>query len=295
MLINLNVAPLKPKRVIVLGGQGFVGRHIVDLLKKEEINVLPFSREQMNLLGKDATAELLKCLEPTDALVVISALAPCKNNAMLLDNITMVKAVADAIEKTPLAQVIYISSDAVYADDANPVTEDSPKEPSSLHGMMHSARELMLKAVIGKTPFAILRSSLLYGVDDPHNGYGPNRFRRLALEGKPITLFGEGEEKRDHVFIEDLAKIVSLCLTNLSQGTLNIATGESLSFRETAEIIVKLVDEKIPIQGTPRQNAVTHRHFNIAACRKVFPKFHYTTFRTGIENIIQTLREQTNG
>ena len=46
---------------------------------------------------------------------------------------------------------------------------------------------------------AILRPTLIYGAGDPHNGYGPNRFRRLAATGKPIILFGEGEERRDHV------------------------------------------------------------------------------------------------
>src|SRR5256885_1405531 len=76
-----------------------------------------------------------------------------------------------------------------------------------------------------KAPLAILRPTLLYGAEDPHNGYGPNRFRRLANAGADITLFGEGEERRDHVLIDDLAEIVLRVLKRRSTGTLNIATG----------------------------------------------------------------------
>ena len=64
----------------------------------------------------------------------------------------------------------------------------------------------MLKMAV-TVPIVVLRPSPLYGVADPHNGYGPNRFSRLAAQGGEITLFGEGEEKRDHVFVEDLGEI----------------------------------------------------------------------------------------
>jgi UDP-glucose 4-epimerase len=156
---------------------------------------------------------------------------------------------------------------------------------------MHSARELMLKTSVGKIPLAILRPSLLYGLADPHNGYGPNRFRRLAEEKKTITLFGNGEEKRDHIFIDDVAKIVSLTVQYRSEGILNIATGESPSFRETAEIIVSLSGQSLDIQATPRQNPITHRHFDITACYQAFPKFHYTAFKDGVTQMMREALE----
>ena len=65
---------------------------------------------------------------------------------------------------------------------------------------MHLVREVMLRSAL-TAPLAILRPTLLYGAADPHNGYGPNRFRRLAAAGQDIVLFGEGEEQRDHVLI----------------------------------------------------------------------------------------------
>jgi nucleoside-diphosphate-sugar epimerase len=91
----------------------------------------------------------------------------------------------------------------------------------------------MLKATV-KAPLAVVRSTLIYGSGDPHNGYGPNRFRRLADAGQEIVLFGEGEERRDHVLVDDVAEIVCRVIERRSQGTLNIATGEVMSFRAIA-------------------------------------------------------------
>ncbi len=291
MLKHLNEKSTKPARVVVLGSHGFVGSHIMHQLKQEGINTLGLSRNEVDLLSSDASSVLLSYLKPEDVLVIVSAIAPCKNNAQLIDNLKMIQSAATAIEKVALSQVIYISSDAVYADDVSLATETAKQQPSSLHGMMHSVRELMLKTTVGKTPLAILRPSLLYGLADPHNGYGPNRFRRLAEENKTITLFGNGEEKRDHIFIEDVAKIVSLVIQHRSEGTLNIATGESPSFRETAELIVSLTGNSVEIQATPRQNPITHRHFDITACYQAFPNFHYTSFKDGVMHMLHKVAE----
>ena len=80
----------------------------------------------------------------------------------------------------------------------------------------------------------MLRPTLIYGAGDPHNGYGPNRFRRQAAKGEPITLFGEGEEKRDHVAVEDVARLAVRMLMHRSTGVLNAVTGSSTSFRDIA-------------------------------------------------------------
>lgn len=278
MLNHRNEQPTRPKRVVVLGSNGFVGSHTVKKLTKEGIEVLGLSRKEINLLDASATENLLKVLKPEDTLVVVSAIAPCKNNAQLLDNLKMMKVVGDVLEKITLSHLVYISSDAVYANNAVMVTESTPAAPDSLHGLMHVARELMLKTCVGKTPLAILRPSLLYGLEDPHNGYGPNRSRRLIEDNKNIVLFGKGEEKRDHVFIEDVAGIVSLVVQHRSEGILNVATGESLSFREIAERLVEQAGNTVEIQDTPRQNPITHRYFDIAAQQKAFPHFHYKKF-----------------
>jgi UDP-glucose 4-epimerase len=283
MLQHENLSQPKPARAVVIGAGGFVGGAIVRELEREGVPLLGLTRQEVDLLGAGAAKELGSLLNPDDAVVFVSAIAPARNSEALLQNLAMAEQVIAAIKAQSVAHVVYISSDSVYADDANPVTERSCRQPSTLHGMMHAARELMLKSEL-KVPLAILRPTLLYGARDPHNGYGPNRFRRLAEKGEPITLFGEGEEQRDHVYIEDVARLTSLALAHRSRGELNVATGTSVSFRAVAELVVRLTDRPVEIRGTLRQNPITHRHFDIIDCLKAFPQFRYTPLREGLEH-----------
>jgi UDP-glucose 4-epimerase len=149
---------------------------------------------------------------------------------------------------------------------------------------MHLAREIAFSSTL-KSPLATLRPSLLYGAGDPHNGYGPNRFRRLANEDKDIVLFGEGEERRDHVLIDDVAELIFRVLTRRSAGTLNIASGETHSFRDIAERIVATAAHQVAIKSSPRNGPMPHngyRPFDIAACRAAFPDFSFTPISEGI-------------
>jgi UDP-glucose 4-epimerase len=273
-----------PSRVVIIGAGGFAGGAIGARLTADQVPMLALTRKELDLLKPEASTTLQRLVRADDSVVFVSALAPTRNNAMLIDNLRMAEAVCAALAAQPVAHLVYISSDAVYSDEANPVTERSCQQPSSLHGAMHLAREIMLRTTL-KLPLAILRPTLIYGAKDPHNGYGPNRFRRLAAKGETITLFGEGEEKRDHVHVDDVAALVSAVLQHRSTGTLNIATGRSASFREVAEIIATLSSRSVEIRGTPRQNPITHRHFDITDCLKAFPEFHYIPLRDGLARV----------
>lgn len=284
MLIHSNVAAELPHRTVVIGAHGFVGAAIVGELGRIGTAVLSVTRKDVDLLADNASANLASRLRPDDAVVFVSAIAPARNAAMVISNLRMAETVIKALAENPVAHLVYISSDAVYSDDANPVTERSVCHPSSSHGMMHAARELLLRNEV-KSPIAILRPSLLYGAKDPHNGYGPNRFRRLAEKNEPITLFGNGEEMRDHVHIDDVARITAMVLAHRSMGILNIATGISTSFRQIAEMINAGCKRAVSINATPRQNPIVHRHFDIADCLKAFPSFHYVPLADGLAKV----------
>ncbi len=284
MLEHLNAGAPAPRRVVILGAHGFVGSASARLLTAQGVPVLALGRAEADLLAAGTERRLAEELRPDDSIVVISARAPCKDAAMLVDNVRMMDCVCQALGQAPVAHVVYISSDAVYRDSRAPLTEESCAEPGSLHGAMHLVRELMLKSVL-KAPLAILRPTLLYGAADPHNGYGPNRFRRLAAAGQDIVLFGEGEEQRDHVLIDDVAEIVRRVLMHRSRGVLNVATGSVHSFREIAERIAALYDPPVAVRGTPRQGPMPHggyRAFDGSACLRAFPDFRYTDLQTGL-------------
>lgn len=284
MLEHAYAQPQKPERVVVIGSRGFVGGAIARRLAEDGIAHLPLGRAELDLLAEGAGAKLAGLLRPGDAVVTAAAIAPCKNTAMLLDNMRIVQTLVQGLSAVPVAHVVNISSDAIYADGPVPLTEETPAAPTSLHGVMHLAREIALRAEV-RAPIAMLRPTLIYGAADPHNGYGPNRFRRLAAAGQEIVLFGAGEERRDHVAVGDVAEIALRVLKHRSHGALNIASGEVHSFRDVADMTVALAGAKVAIKPSPRSGPMPHngyRPFDVAATKAAFPDFHYTALREGL-------------
>lgn len=294
MLQHVNAKPTAPERAVVIGAGGFVGSAIERNLRARGIETLALTRIDIDLLQKGAGEKLASLLRPTDTVVAVSAIAPVKNAAMLRDNIVMIEAMADALRASPVAHVVNIGSDAVFADSREPLTEESCRAPGSLHGVMHLTRELMLSEAAGSAVFATLRPTLIYGSDDPHNGYGPNRFRRLAAEGKAIILFGNGEERRDHVWIEDVAELAARMVLHRSRGSLNAATGTVISFHDIAAIVASHFAAPPKIEPSPRQGPLPHngyRPFDPSATYAAFPGFTYTLPRDGFAKVHEATRE----
>jgi nucleoside-diphosphate-sugar epimerase len=216
---------------------------------------------------------------------------------MLVNNVRIAKAVCAALQTRPVSHVVYISSDAVYKDSREALTEASCAEPESLHGVMHLTREVALKQAYAG-PLAIVRPTLVYGYEDPHNGYGPNRFRRLAADGKNIVLFGEGEELRDHVYVADIAAMVRLILIYGSSGLANAASGTVTSFRELANHAASAFGAASTITSVPRKGPMPHggyRHFNNSAVLAAFPGFRFTPWREGLSEVYHRQLKEAQG
>ena len=285
MLEHLNVEPRQPTRVVIIGAGGFVGGAIRQKVAAAGIDAFALTRKELDLLEEGAGERLARMLRPTDSVVMVSAIAPAKTVPILMQNLRMSEAVCSALAAVSVNHLLYVSSDAVYADDANPVTEDSSCAPSTLHGMMHAARELMLKSATA-APAAVLRPTLIYGAADPHNGYGPNRFRRQAERGEPIAIFGEGEEKRDHVLVDDVAALALFVLQHRSRGALNAVTGVSTSFHDIAHMVARQFGAGATVKSIPRPGPrphLLHRFFDVTQCVKAFPAFRPTALGRGLE------------
>lgn len=276
-------APKKPARAVILGARGFVGRYLHPLLEAEDIPVLAIGSQDLDLAAVDTSERLAAQLRDDDAVVMLSAITPDKgrDTTALLRNLAMAKTVCDAIAKQPVAHIVYISSDAVYPFDRGLVNEESPAAPIDLYGCMHRTREVMFQSA-GGAPTAVLRPTLIYGPGDTHNSYGPNRFRRAATKEGKITLGGNGEETRDHIYVEDVARLIALVLRHRSSGCLNLATGRSLSFHDLAGLVAERAAKPVEIILTPRGAPITHRAFDITACRKAFPDFVFTPLESGL-------------
>ena len=282
-----------PSRVVVLGGSGFVGKDLVRHLVEMGITTVAIASADIDLCQPESVAALREVISPSDTLVFVSALTPDKGKDIptLMNNIGMGEHVGTFLQQSACSHVVYISSDAVYEDDANPVREESCCNPSSFHGLMHLVREKVLLHALGNSgvPLLILRPSLLYGPGDTHSGYGPNRFLRTARADRKITLFGNGEEKRDHVYIRDLSRFIGLCITRQAEGVLNVATGTSVSFSDVAQTVRALWGEPVEIECLPRTTPIAHRHFDTAAMLQAFPTFWFAPQPAALSETIETM------
>jgi nucleoside-diphosphate-sugar epimerase len=136
---------------------------------------------------------------------------------------------------------------------------------------------------------------LVYGLDDPHNGYGPNLFRRLAADSKEITLFGNGEELRDHVDVEDIAELVLQIVLHKSKGVINAVSGDLVSFRELAELIAASFETNVSVRSSVRSIPMPHngyRAFNNSAVAKSFPNLKFKSYKEGLMRVNQSFKER---
>ena len=198
----------------------------------------------------------------------------------------MITNLINVIKNKNISYLSYVSSDAVYQDTKKKINEKSNVAANSFHGTMHLIREDIIKKIY-KGKLSIFRPTLIFGPDDPHNGYGPNQFIRLTLKRKKIVLFGKGEERRDHVYIESVVSILSHAFSNKLIGTYNIASGKVFSFLDIAKKIEKISLKKNIIKKTKRNGPLHHlglRQFDIKKINKDFKSNTLTNIIDYLEN-----------
>ena len=271
------------KRIIILGSSGIISKNLQKILRKNKIKFVVYGKKEINLINKKSIHILQKKIKTNDIIVFISAEAPAKNFKMFRNNIEMCENFCEAMIDKKISNIIYISSDAVYFDSFKRLNENSETSSTSIHGMMHLTRELILKIYFKN--LCIIRPTLVYGPGDTHKGYGPNMFLDLSKKNKNIVLFGKGEELRDHVYIDDLINILYECIIYNKKGIFNIASGKINSFKKIAETIVHLSKSKSKILITKRVGLMPHngyRAFNVSWIKKNFEKIKLTNIRDGI-------------
>jgi UDP-glucose 4-epimerase len=254
-------------KIVVTGGAGFIGSHIVDRLKTgNEIHVIDdlSSGKRENLssevvlheldIRSEQAADLIAKLEPDyliHAAAQISVRISMDKPSVDTDiNVTgLINLLTPLCHAANKAHVVFLSSGgACYGEqEAFPAPESHPIRPESIYGLSKRVGELYLEfwsRVWGITSTS-LRLSNVYGPrQNPHGEAGVVAiFCERLLQGKDIVVNGSGEQTRDFVFVGDVAEAVFKSVERRVVGEFNIGTGRETSITSLA---TKLKDSACP-------------------------------------------------
>jgi len=292
MLQHLSQSGVRPSRVVVIGRSGFLAQHLVAELTTSGIPTEAVGRPEVDLTSPLSVAALSRVIRADDSVVILAALTPDKGRDFrtLSKNLSMAEHLGELFDRNRCAQVIYVSSDAVYDGRQVPLDEGSGREPGDLYALMHISREMILQSVLAahQIPLCTLRPVALFGPGDTHNSYGPNRFVREAFDSRRITLFGKGEDERSHVYVHDAARLIACCVSRRSEGVLNIASPETVSFAQVAEAVQAACPfpTSLVFKDRPGATAISKRPFAAHQLRAAFPDFEFTPLSTGVSALV---------
>jgi len=160
---------------------------------------------------------------------------------------------------TGVRKVVFASSAAVYGDVTSfPVDEDAPCHPLSPYGANKLASEHMLRcySLVHGVPTTALRFFNVYGPrQDPTSPYSGviSIFADRARAGRDLTIFGDGQQTRDFVYVGDVARaVVTAALTDAAdRAVVNVGTGTEITVTELARTIVDLAGTNVKIVHAP--------------------------------------------
>lgn len=238
----------KINKLVILGSSGFIGRHFCQILETNDIKFIGLGSKEINLKNSESISLLNKLIEDGDSVVNFASISPTKDPDTLDENLHMVLNFSKGCEKKFLKKLVIVSSDAVYGDRSGVYNESSMLAPDNLHGIMHLNREAILSKIKAEI-ISIVRPTNVYGFGDPHNSYGPNRFIKSALSNGVIEIFGEGESKRDHIYVKDVAQLIYNVYRIDYSVKINGITGQSITFKEIANLIKSKINQDVIIKS----------------------------------------------
>ena len=256
-------------KVLVLGGNGFIGSHVVDhlLAAGHKVRVFdrsperyrsPLKRVEYRLGSFDDTFQVAEALQGMDAVChLISTTVPGTSNldpvADVQSNLVSTLGLLEKMRKKSIHRILYLSSGGtVYGNpESSPISENHPLHPISSYGIVKVAIENymhMYQQLYGLEP-VILRPSNPYGPRQGHTGVqgliGTVLARMLADE--PLEIWGDGSIVRDYIHVSDLARLCVTALESKKCGVFNAGSGEGHSINEVITLIREVVDHELQV------------------------------------------------
>ena len=304
--------------VLVTGGAGFIGSHIVDklLARSHKVHVLDdlSSGSKKNLAPNVPLHELDMRSEKARTLVAdlapdfivhaaaqVSVRISMEQPALDTDlNVTGLINILTPLRDRKGTHVVFLSSGgAVYGEQESfPAPETHPIRPESVYGLSKRVGEMYLEfwsRVWGVTSTS-LRLSNVYGPrQNPHGEAGVVAiFSERLLEGKSISVNGTGEQTRDFVYVEDVAEAVGRAVDTRTVGEFNIGTARETSVNELAETLRDLACPSAEIKHAPAKAGEQMRScIDISKAKKAFGWAPTMEFSKGLAHTLQWYRTAT--
>ncbi len=302
---------LKEKDVLVTGGAGFIGSHMVERLYEEGADVSVFDNLSAGTLANlhvqckfikgdlRDEASVRKALERVDVIFHFGANASVpfsvdnpsydfETNALGTFNIL------NAALKSDVKKIVYASTAAVYGEPRQiPIPETHPLEPISPYGASKLAAERMgfaFKETYGMD-FAAVRIFNTYGPRQPR--YVMYDFiHKLRKNPSVLEVLGTGEQVRDYCYVSDMVEAF-LLVAEKGNGVYNAAGGSPVSIKALAELMVSIIspDAEIRYGGNTWRGDINTLYADIARLKKLgfAPK---VGFEEGVKNMVRWFETQ---
>ena len=279
--------------ILVLGGTGFIGSHLVDALLTdgEQVRVLSRNPEPYRAplpqvdyrFGDFLDASLLeKSLEGIDVVIhALSSTVPSTSNKNpredIRTNLESTVGLLDAMVKQGIPRVIFLSSGGtVYGNTAgSPIPENAPLHPLSSYGIVKMAIEqylLFYEHQSGLRPL-IFRPSNIYGPRHGHIGVQGiiSTFLAAMKREDPLNVWGDGSIVRDYLYIDDFVDVCMRALKSRETGIFNVGAGVGFSIRDIIACVTKVVGTMPLVEFNPgRPFDIASVILDISKAKKVF-------------------------
>lgn len=301
---------LKNKKIVVIGGAGFIGSNLADLLCPGNDVIVIDSLLHGNKLEKNSPVKLVQqditrfkklpqVLESADYVFYLASkvgVDVVKNHAFetIDTEIKGIQQVITASLKANVKKIVYASSSSVYGKEITkrPAKETDPASPTSSYAVAKLACEYYLQSVFEENGLATSSVRIF-------NAYGPRqdnrmvvpRFFELARQNKDLIVFENGKQTRDFTFVSDVCKgLVTIACSSKTNGeTINIATGTETTINALGQKIIQLTESnsRIVHEKKPDRSAfeVSRRFGNPAKLFSLCGFKPQTTLQEGLQKI----------
>jgi UDP-glucose 4-epimerase len=315
------MAEISNARILVIGGAGFVGSHIVDQLIGEPVkevvvldNLVRGSRPNLESALRDARVSLVEgSIEDTELLDELMAgrdyvfhlaalwLYECVHQPRAAIDINVVGTfnVADAAQRAGIKKVIYSSSASVYGDAlGTPMTEDHAFNNRTMYGATKIAGEQLFRAYNEQhgLDYVGLRYMNIYGPRMDYQGTYVSVIMKVLdrIEaGEPPVVFGDGSQSYDFVHVEDVARANILALkSEATDVNLNVGTGVATTIKELVDALLEITGSDLEPEYRPQEQMfVTNRVGSTELAEELIGFKWRLSYRDGLESVVAWRRQ----